>query len=93
MEKLHIPIITNGKERWHMDISNLTLSQLIQLRDELNCCSDSISVSVIDGILKTCYLANVGYKAPYDSGLRESKKIRKREKMRLKKNSKERKDK
>ena len=90
MEKTYIPIVTNGKERWHMDISNLSLSQLIQLRDELKIYNDSISV--IDGILKTDYLLNAGYEHSNYHNKRDCKKIRKKEKMRLKKNSKERKD-
>lgn len=90
MEKLYIPVITNSKERWHIDISNLSLSQLIQLREELKIYSDS--VSVIDGILKTDYLLNAGYEHPNYHTKRDCKKIRKKEKMRLKKKCKERKD-
>lgn len=90
MEKLYIPIVTNGKERWHMDISDLSLSQLIQLREELRIYNDS--VSVIDGIIKECHLEKVGYKAPYDGRARGYKKVRKREKMEKRRKCKERKD-
>lgn len=90
MEGLYIPI-KNGNECCFMDASNLSLSQLIELRDELIDCMDS--VSVIDGIIKECHLERIGYKEPYYYGARAGKKIRKKEKFEKKRKCRERKDK
>ena len=72
-----------------MDVSNLTLSQLIDLRKELIAYADS--VSVIDGVIREKHLEKLGYCPPEYYNKRESKKIRKRERIEKIKRSKERK--
>ena len=45
---------------WHLDVSNLNLSELIELRNDLLGCHD-ISVRVLDGILYQEYKNNDTY--------------------------------
>lgn len=45
-----IPIETNNKGIWFMDISQLSLSELINLRNELSKKS-TVSISSLDGII------------------------------------------
>ena len=60
---------------WQVDISNLSLSELIELRNDLSGCHD-ISVRVLDGILYQEYKNN-------DTYVQRCKKERKEEKMRI----------
>ena len=53
-----VPIETHNKGTWFMDVSNLNLSELIKLRNELTKKSN-ISISVIDAIIHSN--ANSGY--------------------------------
>ena len=55
-KKLYIPIETKY-ESWYMDVSGLSLSELIELKNELRGSFDS--VSVIDGIIKEEYISSL----------------------------------
>ena len=60
---------------WQVDISDLSLSELIELRNDLSGCHD-VSVRVLDGILYQEYKNNGTY-------IQRCKKERKEEKMRI----------
>ena len=55
-KKLYVPIETKY-ESWYMDVSDLSLSELIELKNELRGSFDSISV--IDGIIKEEYISSL----------------------------------
>lgn len=61
---------------WHLDVSNLNLSELIELRNDLLGCHD-ISVRVLDGILYQEYKNN-------DTYVQRCKKESKEEKRKIK---------
>lgn len=79
MENNFIPVTVwrkNKYETWQLDISNLNLSELIELRNDLLGCHD-ISVRVLDGILYQEYKNN-------DTYVQRCKKESKEEKRKIK---------
>ena len=79
MENNFIPVMVwrkNKYETWHLDVSNLNLSELIELRNDLLGCHD-ISVRVLDGILYQEYKNN-------DTYVQRCKKESKEEKRKIK---------
>lgn len=92
MQKDFIPfIVEDTKEEWYIDVSNLSLSKLLNLRKEL--ILDEHSIRVLDAIINdknNIYVNNTHYYDREGNGyLREYKKYKKETKTKIKKKSKE----
>lgn len=93
-EEGFVPVMVEkrkNKEKWHIDVSKLSLSELLNLREELKI--DEHSIRVIDGIINdknNIYVNNTHYYDRKGNGyLREYKKYKKETKTKIKKKSKE----
>lgn len=89
-----VPVTVERKrntEKWHIDVSSLSLSELLNLREELKI--DEHSIRVLDGIINdknNIYVNNTHYYDREGKGyLREYKKYKKETKAKIKKKSKE----
>lgn len=89
----YLPIIvkTNKKETWYLDISRLSLSELLKLRKEIY--MEENTITVLDSIIqedKNVYVNNIHYQTEEGNGyIREYKKEKKNNKTKLKRKTKE----
>ena len=92
-KKGYLPIMVEReeKETWYLDISNLNLSELLQLRKEL--ITENNTITVLDSIIQkknNVYVNNIHYYADKGNGyMREYKKDKKNKKTKLKRKTKE----
>ena len=89
----YIPVMVEGRkeEKWYLDVSNLSLGELLELRKELLGTSEN-TIRVLDGLLKNEHNICVNNAHYYDNTIgynRTLKHTKKKAKMKLKKNSKE----
>lgn len=91
----YIPITVKGqgKKRWYLDVSKLSLSELLSLRNELLATDDN-TIKSLDGLIHNKYNIIVNNSHYYDKTLghiRKDKQENKNTKQKIKRKSKERK--